>query len=135
MHRIHWLALTLALLTPACSDPVAPVTPTPVEPTITEVFQGALLVLGSNTHPFGVQQVGGLKVTISEINPDSTVFFGVGAQSPFGCTLISQLKREPGGTSQISGTITQPGTFCVMVFDSGGVLVEPINYTVTVLHS
>jgi hypothetical protein len=134
MHRIHWLLFSLALVASACSDPVAPPAPTPVAPTITETFQGALILLGSNTHQFAVAQVGGLKVTISDINPDATVTFGVGAQSAFGCTLISQLKREPGGTSQISGTITTPGNFCVMVFDSG-VLPEPINYTVTVLHS
>ena len=35
---------------------------------------------------------------------------------------------------QMSGTATVPGTFCVIVYDVGN-LVEPVTYTVTVLHS
>ena len=135
MHRTCWLIVGLALMASACSDPVAPPAPTPVTPTITETFNGTLIQLGSNTHPFAVAQVGGLRVTISDINPDATVTFGVGAQSTLGCTIISQVTRAPGGTSQITGTVTTPGTFCIMVFDSGAALVEPVNYTVTVLHS
>jgi hypothetical protein len=136
MHRIFLMILVLGLLVPACTDPVAPPAPTPVAPTITETFNDTLLQLGTNTHVFNVQQVGGLKVTISDITPEASVTFGIGTQSLVGCTLVTQLKRDPGGASQLSGTATTTGQFCVMVFDPlPGALVEPVIYTVTVLHS
>jgi len=129
------MILGLALLAPGCSDPVAPPTPTPVNPTITETFTATLGLLGTNLHLFSVQQVGGLTVTISDINPDATLSFAIGAQSVVGCTVLQQLTRAPGGaTAQLVGTITAPGNFCVQVFDSNNIP-EPVTYTLTVLHS
>ena len=129
------MILGLALLAPACDDPVAPPAPTPVTPTITETFTGTLGLLGSNTHLFSVQQVGGLTITLFDINPDATLTFAIGAQSLVGCTVLQQLTRAPGGApAQLVGTVTAPGNFCVMVFDSSN-LVEPVTYTLTVLHS
>ena len=130
------MILGAALLAPACADPVAPPAPTPVAPTITDTFSDTLVQLGSNTHLFTVQQIGGLKVSISGISPDAAITFGIGTQSPLlGCSLITQKQRDPGATAELSGTATTTGQFCVMVFDAGGVLAEPVTYTVTVLHS
>jgi hypothetical protein len=134
MKRIFLIALGLSIFAGACTDPVAPPAPTPVVPTITETFADTLIQFGSNTHQFTVQQVGGLKVSLSDVNPPSAVAFGVGTQSLVGCTLISEKKYEPGATAQLSGTATTAGQFCVMVKDSG-TLTEPVTYTVTVLHS
>jgi hypothetical protein len=135
MQRTLWIILGLALLVPACSDPVAPPAPTPVTPTITETFTATLGLLGTNTHLFSVQQVGGLTITISDINPDATLSFAIGAQSLVGCSVLQQLTRAPGGaTAQLVGTITAPGNFCVQVFDSNNIP-EPVTYTLTVLHS
>ena len=69
MKRILSTVLGLALFASACADPLAPPAPTPVTPTITETFNGTLALLGSNTHLFSVAQVGGLTVTIFDINP------------------------------------------------------------------
>ena len=136
MNRILTLVVGLALLSPACADPIAPPAPTPVTPTITETFSDTLVQLGTNTHIFTVQQIGGLKVSISNVTPDTAVTFGIGTQSPLlGCSLITQQQRTPGVAAQFSGTATTTGTFCVMVFDAGAVLTEPTTYTVTVLHS
>jgi hypothetical protein len=135
MQRTLSIILGLALLVAACSDPVAPPAPTPVTPTITETFTATLGLLGTNTHLFSVQQVGGLTITISDINPDTTLSFAIGAQSLVGCTVLQQLTRAPGGaTAQLVGTITAPGNFCVQVFDSNNIP-EPVTYTLTVLHS
>jgi PBP1b-binding outer membrane lipoprotein LpoB len=73
MKRILAAVLGLSLVTAGCSDPIAPAAPTPVAATINETFSDTLLVLGSNTHPFSVQQVGGLKVNISNITPGAAV--------------------------------------------------------------
>jgi hypothetical protein len=134
MKRILSMVLGVGLLTAACTDPVAPAAPTPATPTITEAFTGTLLQLGSNTHLFTVQQVGGLKVSLADVSPEASLTFGIGTQSLVGCTLIQQLKFVPGTAAQLSGTATTTGQFCITVFDSG-LLVEPVSYTVTVLHS
>jgi hypothetical protein len=134
MNRILALVLGLSLATVGCSDPVAPVTPTPATPTITETFTGTLLVLGSNTHPFTVQQVGGVKVSITGVTPGASVGIGVGTPSGANCLLIQNLTAVASPDAQLSGTATITGSFCVSVFDVGN-LVESVDYTVTVLHS
>src|SRR5258705_11918195 len=104
------IGLSLSLLTSGCSDPVAPATPTPVLPTITETFDDTLLVAGSNSHTFNVQQVGGLKVSIAKVTPSAAVNLAVGTQSTVsGCIGINNLTAGAGATAQISGTATVPG--------------------------
>jgi hypothetical protein len=128
------IGLSLSVLTFGCSDPVAPPAPTPVAPTITETFDDTLVVLGSNSHTFNVQQVGGLKVSIANVTPSAAVNLAVGTSSVSGCIVISNLTAVASTTPQISGTATVPGTFCVLVSDVGN-LVEPVTYTVTIIHS
>lgn len=134
MKRLLAVVLGLTVCTVGCADPPAPVTPTPATPTLTETFTGQLLVLGTNSHTFTVQQVGGLRVTINGITPPAAVGIGVGTPSGANCLAIQTLTAVANPTAQISGTATITGSFCVSVFDIGG-LVEPVNYTVTVLHS
>ena len=54
MKRILWAVLGAALIAAGCADPVAPTTPTPAVPTVTDTFSDTLLVLGANTHQFTV---------------------------------------------------------------------------------
>jgi hypothetical protein len=126
--------LSLSVLAAACSDPVAPTTPTPVAATTTDTFTGTLLVLGVNTHPFNVQQIGALKVSITDITPGAAVTLGVGTPALTGCTVVNALTAVASQTPQISGTATVVGPFCVSVSDPGN-LVEPVTYTVVVQHS
>ena len=134
MKRILALALGLSLATAGCSDPVAPATPTPATPTVTDTFNGTLLILGSNTHQFTIQQIGGIRVSVTGVTPGAAVGVGVGTPSGSNCVLLQNLTAVPGPSPQISGTATITGTFCVSVFDVGN-LVESVNYIVTVLHS
>jgi hypothetical protein len=134
MKRILVLVLGVSLATVGCSDPVAPITPTPAVPTLTETFNGNLLILGSNTHQFTVLQVGGLRVSVTGVTPGAAVGVGVGTPSGANCLLAESLTAVPGPNPQISGTATITGTFCVSVYDVGN-LVEAVDYVVTVLHS
>lgn len=101
---------------------------------MTESFTGTLPVLGSNMHPFTVQQVGGLRVTLTSVTPSATVVIGIGTVSGAACNVVSSVVAQPATTPQLSGTATVPGVFCVSVAD-GGVLVESAAYTITVIHS
>jgi len=129
-------ALAIAALAAACSDPVAPTLPTPVAPTITETFTGTLTVGGNNLHPFTVNQIGGLKVTLTEVSPGAAVQLSIGTPSTATgiCSPLAGLTVVAGPDAQLSGTATIAGNFCVSVADVGN-LVEAVNYTITVLHS
>jgi hypothetical protein len=134
MKRFLAVVLGLSVCAAGCSDPPAPLTPTPAPPTLTETFTGQLLVLGSNSHTFTVQQIGGLQVTINGITPPAAIGVAVGTPSGATCLAIQNLTAVANPTAQISGTATITGSFCVSVYDVGG-LVEPVNYTITVRHS
>jgi len=134
MKRVLTVLLGMSLFAAGCSDPQAPATPTPVVPTLTETFTGQLLVLGSNSHTFTVQQIGGLTVTINAVAPPAAVGIAVGTPSGATCLPVEGLTAVANPNAQISGTATITGSFCVRVYDVGN-LVEPVNYTVTVLHS
>src|SRR4051812_10055053 len=124
MKRISWAIFAAALAAAGCSDPVAPTTPTPVVPTITEVFSDTLLVGGANTHQFLVTAIGGIKVTLTDVTPGAAVGLGVGFPSLGGCTLLDRVVTAASATVQFSGTATFPGNLCVEIYDVGN-LVEP----------
>jgi hypothetical protein len=141
MKRILCVLLGAAALTAGCADPVPPTAPSPAVPTVTETFNDTLLVGGTNFHNFTVTAVGGLKVTLPAVTPGAAVGVGVGTSGVTGCTLIDHLSAVAGSNVLLSGTVTVPGTYCVEIFDlidptSGvGNLVEPVVYTINVLHS
>lgn len=126
--------LSLSLLTAACADPVAPPTPTPVPPNLSETFTGTLTVLGILTFPFTVGQVGGVTVTITDMTPSAAILLGVGSQGATGCSVIQSVTTSVAvAAPQLSGTASVAGSFCVAVSDVGN-LVEPVNFTLVVRH-
>jgi hypothetical protein len=136
MKRILVTVLSVSLLSISCADPVTPAAPTVVPATILETFPGTLLALGANEHSFTVNQIGQLQVTLLSVNPSAAVGLGVGTPSASTgtCLVLNNMTVVAGPGVQLSGTATVTGTFCVEVYDVGN-LVEPVNYTVTVLHS
>ena len=134
MKRILFAVLGAALFTAGCADPVAPTTPTPAVPTVTDTFSDTLLVLGSNTHQFNVATVGGVRVTLSSVDPGAVVGLGVGTPSLGSCSVIDHVNAVAGQAVQLTGTATVPGPYCVLIYDIGN-LAEPAVYTINVLHS
>jgi hypothetical protein len=134
MKRMCLAVLGLALVTAGCGDPIAPAMPTPVVPTVTDTFSDTLLQFGANTHQFTVTAVGGVKVTLTSVEPGAAVGLGVGTPSIGSCSIVDKVETVAGGVVQLSGTATVPGSFCVTIYDVGN-LVEPAVYTINVLHS
>jgi hypothetical protein len=136
MKRILAAVLGVAILmTVGCADPVAPATPTPAIPTVTDTFSDTLLVLGSNTHNFTVGQIGGVTVTLTNVTPGAAIGVGIGTPSLGTCNVLDRLAPAVAGpTAVLSGTATVVGTYCVTVYDIGN-LVESATYIVNVLHS
>jgi hypothetical protein len=134
MKRILLAVLGAALFTAGCADPAAPVTPTPAVPTVTDTFSDTLLVLGTNTHNFNVSTIGGVKISLTSVQPDAAVGLGIGTSSLGSCSVVDKVETVAGQTVQLSGTVTVPGLYCVTIYDLGN-LVEPAVYTINVLHS
>ena len=136
MKRILGVACLAALAAAACSDPVPNPTPTPVPPTITETFTGSLAPLATNSHPFVVQQVGGVAVTLKSVDPLAKLSIAVGTPSTTTglCIATNPVATEPGSAPQLTGTVTVKGPFCLAVSDTGNIT-ETTSYTVTVFHS
>ena len=134
MKRILLAALGAALFTAGCADPAAPVTPTPAVPTVTDTFSDTLLVLGANTHNFNVSTIGGVKISLTSVQPGAAVGLGIGTSNLGSCSVVDKVETVAGSTVLLSGTVTVPGLYCVTIYDLGN-LVEPVVYTIDVLHS
>jgi hypothetical protein len=134
MKRTMITLLSVALLTAGCSDPLPPPAPTPVAPSITETFTGTLFPLGSNFHQFTVNQIGGIKVSLTAIDPGASVGLGVGTPGQGTCIVADHITAVAGASIQMSGTATVRGNFCVSIADVGN-LVESVSYTIVVSHS
>ena len=136
MKSIPLAVLAAALLASACNDPVPPATPSPVPPTVTDTFTGTLTVLGTNSHPFVVNEVGGVKVTLTSVDPKAKLSIAVGTPSTTTglCIAINSVTTDPGPQPQLAGTASVKGPFCLAVSDVGNIT-ESTSYTVTVLHS
>ena len=140
MKRILWAVLGAALVTAGCADPAAPTTPTAALPTIVEVFSDTLLVGGANRHDFTVNALGGVKVTLNSVEPSATIGLGIGTPSLGSCSLLQHVDATASKNVQLSGTVTVPGLYCILIFDivgaNGlGTLAAPAVYTINVLHS
>ena len=134
MKRILLIILGAALVTAGCTDPIAPVMPTLAVPTVTDTFSDTLLLLGANTHQFTVTAVGGVRVSLTSVEPGAAVGLGIGTPSFGSCSVIDKVETVASAAVQLSGTATVPGSYCVTIYDLGH-LVEPAAYTINVLHS
>jgi hypothetical protein len=128
------LSIMAMMLATACSDPQLPAAPVPAPATITDTFTGTLIPASTNTHSFAVGQVGGVKVTLNDVEPAAAVGIGIGTPSVAGCLTASSTTAVAGTTTLMSGTATVTGNFCISVSDVGN-LVEPVVYTISVTHS
>ena len=136
MKRILAGVFAAAFLSSACNDPVPPATPSPVPPTVKDIFTGSLTALATNSHPFVVKQIGGVTVTLTNVDPLTKLAIGIGTPSTTTgtCIVLNSVTTDPGSAPQLSGTATVTGNFCVAVSDVGNVT-DTAQYTITVLHS
>ena len=134
MKKTFAVVLGFALMAAGCSDPLPPAAPTPATPTIVENITGTLLVNGSNTHPFTVNEVGGVRVVLNTVAPGAAVRIGIGTPGSGSCLILANTTAVGGADTLLSGTATVSGNFCVLVADVGN-LVESVNYTITLTHS
>jgi hypothetical protein len=121
----------------ACGDSQSTTAPTtPTTPTIkTDTFTSILAVRGSTSHGFIVSTAGTVSVTLLNAGPSSMkVGLGLGIPNANGasCNLNTSLTTTGGSDPQIIAT-TDPGTFCVDVYDVGNLTGE-VGIAVKIVH-
>ena len=133
------LALGLAVAGAGCSstdDTALPTAPTIQPATMSETFTGTVFAQSSDAHNFIVSATSSVAVTLTSVTPDVPVGLGIGIPSGVSCALSlgerAQVTAQASTTALLKGTVV-PGTFCVLVYDAGGI-VDPVEYTLTVNH-
>ena len=127
------LVVTTGLFAAACDsdDPTGPTEPPPAE--IQETFSETLNPNGGRTHQFIVERPGQVTAQLTSLTPtDAVVGISLGPLSATSCSAtVAQDNAKNGAT--IVGTASA-GNFCVRIFDSGGTLSGPVEYTIIVRH-
>ena len=137
--------LLAAALAASCGGSDTAPTQIAAPATSTETFTGTVQppISGqgqADAHNFTIASAGTLTVTLTAAGPPATIKMGVGVGSPNTagvCVLLSQTSWQEvaaSTTPALQGDVTTPGTYCIVVFDTGNVL-QTVTYSVTVVHT
>jgi hypothetical protein len=122
----------------ACASTSVPSPTAPAPATITDVFSGSIVQLGSAAFPFTVTATGSVQVSLTAVAPLTTLALGVDIGSWDGTTCavgIAKNDHAKSGATALSGTATA-GTYCVQVSDSGNIPPDStVTFTVQITHS
>ena len=128
----RFLCLVLSFACAAACD-LPPGTSTPV---VTETFSGSIVASGQSVYTFTVLTKSTITVHLSRVDPLATLL-GLAVGTPKGGVDCAILSSNPdtgaAATPQISVT-TSGGTYCVEVFDTGGVS-GSASFSVVIVHS
>ena len=130
--------VVLASLTAgACGSdtPTVPTTPTiPTAPTVTETFSSDLKVNGASTFVFLATAAGTVTVQLTTVDPNASQVFGLSLGTWNGVACQTVIANDAAVLNAIvTGQVTAATSLCARVYDAGK-LVDPLNYTITVVH-
>jgi hypothetical protein len=132
---LSWTLAATGLVLAVCTGGCGTSTTDPsVIPPNTETFTGTLAVGGRGEHTFTVGGSGTLNVTLTTLDPQTTITMGLGIGQPTttgSCGLLSY--TESAHLSRVVTGQVNAGTFCVAIYDVGNI-VETDTYTLTVAH-
>ena len=116
----------------SCGDESATTAPTSVtSPTIlswtTHIGTG-----GSASRSFVTSQAGSVTVALQDAAVALGIGVGVPGASGSGCRAAVSVTAAPNDAPQLTTAVEQ-GTYCVLVFDVGGI-VDPIPFTLQLVH-
>jgi hypothetical protein len=119
----------------ACGDD-ATTTPTATTTSPTTVTWTTLLsARGSASRSFVASQFGTVSITLQASPVPIGIGIGVLAQSESGCRPSSTLTASPGDGPQLTAAV-QPGNYCVLVFDVGGIGIpgDQMPFTIQIVY-
>jgi len=133
------IALISATALAAChSTTTAPTTTTGAPATVTETFSGSIAQTANLSFPFTVAATGNVQVTLTDVEPLTTMALGIAVGTWDGTTCTPGLATNDhakSGVTALTGTAVA-GSYCVQVSDSGNIPPTwTVTFTVQVLHS
>jgi hypothetical protein len=111
--------------------PIEP-TSTPATTPQTEGFNSLLAVGGTSARSFVVPMAGSYSITLTGAPTAVGLSVGIPESGASGCLPMSTLTATPNTGAQFSGQI-DPGTYCVRVFDVGGIT-SSISFSINIVH-
>ena len=104
-----------------------------------ETFSGTLAVGSSFTSPFySFSKNGEVEVTMTSVTPTPTngsISMALGQVVSGSCQLLGVFYTAPGVVNRKNQFgVLNKGTYCIVVFDPGGVLTVPVNFSGTISH-
>jgi hypothetical protein len=122
--------IVAALVTVSCGSVVDP------SQNVTQTFSGTLTFGSSQVFEFSTSKSGEYSVKITALAPNANVFLlTLYGQSlgPGNCSPLQENQTSVLNQTSLGGAIT-PGTWCVGIQDSLGVLAVPETFTLSVAH-
>ena len=115
-------------------------TTTPTTFQTTETFQGMLTMNGGQSYSFNVTTSGTVFVTLTALSDPlgaavPVVGLHMGTWNGTSCSIQTGIFTDNAGlNASIAGTVTGAGQLCARVYDSGSRVVNPLSFTITVVH-
>jgi hypothetical protein len=102
---------------------------------VTETFASFLASGGSSTHRFPISQGGTISITLTSVTPSAIVGLGIGipGSTSSNCEFSSSLSTTSGTTPQLTVT-ADAGTYCVQLYDPGGLNSPGVSFSATITH-
>jgi hypothetical protein len=124
------LSVAVVLTSTACGND-ATTTPTATTPT-TVTWATLLGARGAVSRSFVASQYGTVSVTLQAAAVPLGIGIGVPASSQSVCRPSSSVTASPGDSPQLTAAV-QPGNYCVLVFDVGGIS-DQISFTIQLVY-
>jgi hypothetical protein len=139
MSRVATTVLLLSGLTlfAGCGDndepPTAPTPPVQIDTTL----EGTLTPNGAQTYVFQVTRAGQITARITALDPSEDIVIGLslGTVSANACQVGVGLANDAAAlNTTLIGNATNVGNFCLRLYDAGGTLPGPVDFTVQLSH-
>lgn len=125
------LSVAVVLTSPACGND-ATTTPTATTSPTTVTWATLLGARGAASRSFVASQYGTASVTLQAAAVPLGIGIGVPASSQSVCRPSSSVTASPGDSPQLTAAV-QPGNYCVLVFDVGGIS-DQIWFTIQLVY-
>jgi hypothetical protein len=134
------ITLLAAAAAAAChsTTTTAPTTTAAAPSTLTDTFTGTIAQTANMSFPFTVAATGNVQVTLTDVEPLTTMALGVAIGSWDGTTCtpgVATTDHAKSGVIALTGTAVA-GSYCVQVSDAGNIPPTwTVSFTVQVTHS
>lgn len=125
------LSVAAVLTSTACGND-ATTTPTATTSPTTVTWTSFVGARGAVSRSFVASQHGTVSITLQAAPVPLGIGIGVPASSQSVCRPSSSVTASPGDSPQLTAAV-QPGTYCVLVFDVGGIS-DQISFAIQLVY-